>query len=212
MFGISVEDFIAAAESVCARKAANARYEAAPIGSGEHWDAIRDAWAPHMEGIAAGGRRDPYFLNWQFTPIERNAWCDIRTVGIPLYPQCPVAGVFVDFADPHLKIGLELDGKAFHDRGRDTLRDERLWSHGWRIFRVTGAESYRFTSGPLDDDFDEMVHGDWARTTMEGIIWSLGVMYYGKRFPASDYGRDVALSALDRHRLVDFPLSLDGED
>lgn len=217
----ALPDLPTALEGLLNRRATNARYEAAPENSGARWDAIRDAWALRMPLLEAGRRCDPYFLNWQFTPIERNAWSDIRCVGIPLYPQCPVAGVFIDFADPHLKIGLELDGQAFHDRERDTLRDERLWRQGWRIFRITGAESYRMLLGPLDEAFGDDSCSeaewmgrldDWARTTLEGVIWSLGVLYYGKRPNSGEHERAVAARALALHRLADFPLSLDGAE
>lgn len=213
---ITAADIVAAIQARARRVELSDRYRLAENNSSEHWQAIRDAWAPHYEAIAAGERRDPYFLDWKFTPIESNAWGDIRGIGVPLYPQCPVAGVFIDFADPHLKIGLELDGKDFHDVERDRTRDERLWTFGWRIFRVSGAESFRMKPGPLDESFHDeeeserrYLLNEWARTTIEGVIWALGFAYYNKRHRASSDDDGIAFSALDRHRLADFPLEMD---
>ena len=58
---------------------------------------------------AEAGRRgwwiSPYFLDWDllFTPIERDAWHSLRARGVRLYPQYPVAGVFLDFGNPALR-------------------------------------------------------------------------------------------------------------
>lgn len=220
---ISRDELIAAAGRVHARADINARYQAAESNSSAEWEAIREAWSLQMDSLVAGKRVDGYFLNWKFaSPIERNAWNDIRSIGLPLYPQCPVGGVFIDFADPHLKIGLELDGQAFHDKARDTLRDERLWSLGWRIFRITGAESFRVRLGPLDAEYaDESVSDyeraalldDWAMNTVEGVIWSLGLLYYNRRKSYRPNAHDdyTARSTLVHHRLVNFPLSLSDE-
>ncbi len=51
------------------------------------------------------------------------------------------AGVRVDFAYPHLKIAIEIDGAAFH-RSReawenDRARDTRLRALGWIVLRFT---------------------------------------------------------------------------
>jgi len=86
---------------------------------------------------AEAGRRgwwiSPYFLDWDllFTPIERDAWHSLRARGVRRYPQYPVAGVFLDFGNPALRIGLELDGAAYHDAKQDAARDGRLAKLGW---------------------------------------------------------------------------------
>lgn len=219
MMGITREEFVAAVYANVRRLELNEQYRGAKSNSSAHWNAIRDAWALRFDSIAAGARCDPYFLDWKFTPIELSAWGDIRGIGIPLYPQCPVAGVFIDFADPHLKIGLELDGKDYHDKGRDRIRDERLWSFGWRIFRASGADSFRTKKGPLDESFHDeeeserrYLLNEWARTTTEGLVWALGLVYYGKAHRSTCDDEEIAMAALDRHRLATFPLRLDRSD
>jgi very-short-patch-repair endonuclease len=106
-------------------------------GSWSHWDAIRAAWDVQSPTILAGIRVSPYFYHWSMAPIEAAAWQELREHGLPLYPQCPVGDLFIDFGDPVLRIELELDGKDFHDYERDKARDFALWrDHGWRIIRI----------------------------------------------------------------------------
>lgn len=55
---------------------------------------------------------DRYELQWDkhATPIELSAWADITYSGIVMYPQYPIGRYFADYANPKLKIVLELDG------------------------------------------------------------------------------------------------------
>jgi len=73
--------------------------------------------------------------------------------GIVLYPQFPIFNSFIDFANPYLKIGLELDGKDYHNLDKDYETDKKLSRFGWKIFRVTGKEANTdyLTNIELDD-------------------------------------------------------------
>ena len=50
----------------------------------------------------------------------------------------------IDFADPRLKVGFELDGYAFHNTPEqfvaDRQRQRKLEQMGWRIYRFAGKE------------------------------------------------------------------------
>lgn len=75
------------------------------------------------------------------TPIERWLWSDIRAVDLVVYPQYPVAGVFVDFANPKAKVAIECDGEAYHrDKEKDAARDSILRAHGWTVYRISGKD------------------------------------------------------------------------
>lgn len=75
------------------------------------------------------------------TPIEYWLWGDIREAGLVMYPQYPVSGVFVDFANPRAKVAIECDGREFHkDKAKDQRRDEGLQALGWTVYRITGSE------------------------------------------------------------------------
>jgi hypothetical protein len=86
---------------------------------------------------------DPYEVDWLrvFTPIEFALWQDIRHEGLVMYPQYPVAGFFLDFANPKAMVAIECDGAAYHlDKAKDFARDAKLKSLGWTIYRITGTE------------------------------------------------------------------------
>jgi hypothetical protein len=145
---------------------------------------IRAAYDIHQALVESGEESwmhgDPYAIaDWVriFTPIEYDAWGEIRSRGIPLWPQLPVGKFFVDFGNPVKRIALECDGKEFHDARRDALRDAALLDMGWRVFRVTGSQCYqtRVMLSPADlRDRDEEVDGWYAerfrRETIAGIM------------------------------------------
>lgn len=73
--------------------------------------------------------------------------------GVVLHRELAVAGWRLDFAFTHprlslLRIGVELDGQAFHDRSarqadRDRRRDRELLEEGWSVLRFSGREVKR---------------------------------------------------------------------
>lgn len=86
------------------------------------------------------------------TPIECCFWQDIREANAVMYPQYPVGGVFLDFANPVAKVGVECDGKAFHlDAEKDRARDEKLQGIGWHIYRITGSDCMKDCDSESDD-------------------------------------------------------------
>lgn len=139
---------------------------------------------------------DAYAVDWVslFTPIEQKAWSSIRSKGgLVLYPQYPVLGYFIDFANPLLKIGLELDGKQYHVKERDSKRDYELSVLGWRIYRVTGSEmnnnSYKdFYDFEEDELFDEYNNCDdawseiknWILYSGDGVIEAIKHVHFSR--------------------------------
>lgn len=110
---------------------------------------IRDAYEPIMKNLKAGNRRDVYAIwphNWTeyMSPIEKNVWQDIRSYGLPLYPQVPCGKYFIDFADPCEGIAIEVDGKQWHlDTEKDMQREEYIKAHGFpHLTRITGNRTF----------------------------------------------------------------------
>lgn len=178
----------------------------------ERWDIIRRLYDEERERIlerskqSRWGMVNAYFVDWtlMFSPIERIAWDIIRCKGLPFYPQYPVGGVFIDFALPFLKIGVEMDGKDYHETGRDTRRDRRLLDEfGWGIFRIKGRECYPLESerrilelyggSPREYFFDQ---------TAAGVFEAIKIVY----FEGSNPEYHLAHATLGGHRLVDFPI------
>lgn len=148
---------------------------------------------------------DPYFddLPMIFTPIESAVWSDIRNSGIPFYPQVPVLNYFIDFACPFLKIGIECDGKAWHDYELDKARDARLASAGWTIYRIEGHECMRILDDPWDevDEIDPQAVHKWFMTTSTGIVYAIKQHYFqDERSRFSKDNEFLVTSTLFEHR------------
>ena len=80
--------------------------------------------------IEAGPREwgiDPYEVDWisVFTPIELALWHDIRAADLVMYPQYPIAGYFVDFANPAAKVCVA-GGKI------RTVKPAARWRYRWQ--------------------------------------------------------------------------------
>lgn len=85
----------------------------------------------------------PNAFEWNelMSPIELLVWGYIREEGVVLYPQHPVAGYFVDFGHPKVRVALECDGKAFHqDKAKDAARQRAIEAKGWTVYRLRGNE------------------------------------------------------------------------
>jgi very-short-patch-repair endonuclease len=118
-------------------------------GTPKQWSFIRSMYAEITPEIMAGERGDKYLVDWDFTPIERDLWQSIRSLGLPFWPQYPVGRFFVDFADPLRRVALECDGKQWHDKKRDADRDAELLDLGWTVHRFPGWQCFK---GEDDED------------------------------------------------------------
>lgn len=185
----------------------------------DRWSLIRQAYVNALPYIVEASKRSrrgsvsPYFLDWTkvLTPIEQVAWLHIRGRGIPLYPQYPEGRFFIDFASPYHKIGLELDGKQWHDEAKDRERDGWLVRHGWKVFRIPGFETattYEDRSEPTFNEDPDSETQNWLMNTADGVIAAVGHVYFTGN-PHAYSG--LCLRTLDKHRLVDFEL-LPGDD
>jgi very-short-patch-repair endonuclease len=120
------------------------------------WDAI-SRFYKHVTPLILNAKSNEWAIppyEWEecdgivFTPIETALWHDIRAANAVMYPQYPIYGMFVDFANPVAKVAIECDGAEFHkDKARDAARDEILQSKGWMVYRITGRD--------CKTDFDE---------------------------------------------------------
>lgn len=153
-----------------------------------------------MESHRATGRVafDPYRLDFMsdLTPIEAAVWRDIRSAGLPFFPQIPALNYFLDFADPFQQIAIECDGKDWHDAEKDAKRDARLAEIGWTVYRIPGWKCNRTLTRPADLLYARLEAGetreealqsiaahtrDWIANTSEGIVEAIGYRHYGKQ-------------------------------
>ena len=82
------------------------------------------------------------------SPPEEAFWLTVREMQLSalqdLVPQYKVQGYRLDFAIPKVKLGIEVDGLAYHS-GQDAFQKDRerqrqLEMQGWRILRFTARE------------------------------------------------------------------------
>lgn len=135
-----------------------------------NWDAVRAFYDEEGPKIMAGPSNewaiDAYAWDdagISMTPIERWLWQDIREANVVMYPQWPVAGFFVDFANPVAKVAIECDGREYHlDKEKDGRRDAKLAALGWTVYRITGAD--------CREDFDEETMAPGAGRQLVDLI------------------------------------------
>jgi len=151
---------------------------------------------------------DPYFLDWirWFSPIERLVWNDIRCSGVPLLPQFPTHGYFIDFAHPFRKIAVECDGAAFHDEQKDFIRDARLIKDGWLVFRITGRECNKTLDIPClaDCDYDQrkqdIQYEEFFFNTSEGVIRAIKEVLFPRKNTDEYKHFEMCVETLNRHK------------
>lgn len=114
-------------------------------GESDEWAVCAYAWDTPSSGI-------------RLSPIERALWCDIRQQNVVMYPQYPVAGYFVDFANPVAKVAIECDGAAFHvNAAKDASRQRHIEAKGWTVYRISGADCMRDEIISEDEEGCEVV-------------------------------------------------------
>lgn len=83
----------------------------------------------------------PFGTIWM-SPIEAQLYDAMRLVELAPIPQFCVEGFFLDFAFPHVSLGVEADGSV-HSASptveRDHWRDMILRRSGWTILRFHGS-------------------------------------------------------------------------
>ncbi|KAA5544850.1 DUF559 domain-containing protein [Adhaeribacter rhizoryzae] len=194
----------------------------------DKWGFIRQMYMEMIPQIMEKAQLDisvpisPYFLDWgtHFSPIEFNAWISIRAIRIALYPQFPLFNYFIDFANPYLRIGLELDGKDYHDEEKDKIRDELLYKFGWKIFRVKGKETntefkdiYEIETDFSDFQDEEQRYeslSNWLLNSCDGVINALRIVYFEKEHRDETIW-SLAIQTLQSHNLVGFSI-IDNEE
>ncbi len=129
------------------RQAKRAEFARGILSEKTRRQALRAFYRLAVQEIFEEGSRewgiDPYEVDWMsvFTPIERALWHDIRAANVVMYPQFPVLGYFVDFANPVSKVCIECDGAKWHtDAAADAKRENAIRIEGWRMYRITGRD------------------------------------------------------------------------
>lgn len=95
-----------------------------------------------------------FYFDEQLSPPEEIAWGLIRLYGMFMLPQFPVRGYFVDFANPFLKIAIEIDGEQWHqDAEKDIIRQRRIESDGWGFRRFSAVDTMMSKEEAFENEF-----------------------------------------------------------
>lgn len=161
---------------------------------------IRDVY---KEKLASGELGiDPYFVTYTMTPIEENVWCHLRCGDMPFYFQFPVLNYFADFAAPSEKIIVECDGKQWHDKEKDQIRDNRLIADGWIVYRISGHEC--LTVKPIPYEVENKNNCDtkfWFMNTAEGICHAINAYHFKDEHSSfTNNNWTLILQTLNKHR------------
>jgi very-short-patch-repair endonuclease len=163
---------------------------------------------------------DTYPCDWFeiMTPIEWCAWKEMRSRGnIVMYPQYPVLGYHLDFANPGIKLGIELDGKDYHDQDNDIIRDIDLVNAGWTIIRIPGKEMINTHYKNFETLFDSGIHETnqvidnisyWILKTGDGVLEAISYLFFHRNGNYFDDAaiqeayRDLCERTLKNHQLT----------
>ena len=101
---------------------------------------------------------DPYSFQplfmWIWSEPERRAWDIIRSSALCFFPQWPeLSGIqkepythyFLDFANPWIKVAIEIDGSQHlseRAQKKDRRRDKRLVDLGYTVYRIPTTAIY----------------------------------------------------------------------
>jgi len=159
---------------------------------------------------------DYYRFIRYFTPIEHFVY-DLTRINrtIQLHPQYPVGKYILDFGNPYFKIGVECDGKEFHNFEKDHNRDLDLYNnYGWKIYRIKGVEcyskyknKYRFESDFFEhnneiDNEEKFLFYDYFYNNMaEGILMAISHYYLNEHSYMDRYSSTIN-NSLKNHNLI----------
>jgi len=179
----------------------------------DYWGRMQVIRRSYLENWArfdcAYPKIDANWIPWHdiLSPIERLTWGDIRGKGLPLYPQVPALHYFLDFASPALKVGLEVDGRAYHEVARDRKRDMELMAAGWHIYRCSGSQVHHSVELVRLDECDTFDAEEYV-WSIEGLLDAINYVYFpgcrGERVGPQD--QEVMQYILTHHRLVSFSI------
>lgn len=140
---------------------------------------------------------DPYYyqsafmFGWSFYDLEKKAWDTILSSRLCFFPQWselsgyekdPFRHYYLDFANPWLKLAIEIDGKQHNQpkaKKKDIERDKRLRSLGYTVYRIPSSalhvkeirrdqESRHYNEDPcVDDVYDGLLDEAYGEVDFE---------------------------------------------
>jgi very-short-patch-repair endonuclease len=107
-----------------------------------------------LERVATAERPCESVLETRFRQLLRRAALPLPTPQVEIHADETLIAR-IDFAYSELKLGIELDGAAYHSseqaRRRDRTRDNRLGALGWRILRFSWEDVHDRSDAVIAD-------------------------------------------------------------
>ncbi|MEW9837603.1 endonuclease domain-containing protein [Mesorhizobium marinum] len=103
---------------------------------------------PHTP-VSERSRKNAKSMRRVMTDAEVKLWNELRAhrlMGLGFRRQVPIAGYIVDFACPHKRLIVEVDGCQHgrdDDARRDSARTARLEQNGWTVLRFWNDDVIR---------------------------------------------------------------------
>ncbi len=98
----------------------------------------------------------------ELSPPEEIAWDLLKTYRLFMLPQFPVKRYFADFANPFLKIIIEIDGKKWHkDVEKDNARQRDIEGDGWRFVRFPASAVFASKEEAFKKEFSMSFEDAW---------------------------------------------------
>lgn len=116
-------------------------------GEGRAWNIGKSRW-----------NNEPSYPEKFFMKVIENEFEDKQYIR-----EFPFIKYSIDFAWPHLKMAIEIDGEQ-HERfpeyaERDRLKDELLIENGWKILRISWKELYNNTKEKIQESKEFIMGG-----------------------------------------------------
>jgi very-short-patch-repair endonuclease len=149
-----------------------------------------------LETAKSGHLLDPNIITWEFSPIEDATWHQIKTLGLPFYPQFPILEYFADFADPFRKIAIEVNRRELHSTRSHNIRKKLMRQAGWEVYRIPTCAAMRYLedifSADMASEIEEAINSEqpfsesnkpylkMAESTLDGYLLVLRRRCYTK--------------------------------
>lgn len=143
-----------------------------------------------------------YLEDWKETmnDIEFKLFCDIRSIGVHLYPYYPVEHLMVDFANPFSKVAILIVYKKT-DSKQHQEKVDFLTKNGWKVYSMeskavtfSAEQLYRRTNYNSSKQLSELEYESFlsfvnenSSNNSECLVYSIKEKYFKLEDANSEY-------------------------
>ncbi|MGE5367545.1 MAG: endonuclease domain-containing protein [Betaproteobacteria bacterium] len=159
------------------------------VREGGHYDANHRPVSAIRRARARSLRRD-------MTEAEKRLWYWLRAHrfrGVAFRRQTPIGQYIVDFVSDECRLVIEIDGGRHNENKADALRDQWLYSKGYRVLRFWNSEILKNRDGVLERISDAICRArpPSRRSRALSVIGDLPLKGEGEESPANGGGGTI---------------------